>query len=71
MDLSLRWNTYFCWKALTAAERIVVPLVTDVGIVCIDVGFAVGIVRYGIAVKWGVKSKAVVAGPTVPVGKPN
>ncbi len=61
-------KNYFCWRALTAA----VPLVTDVGI---DVGFVgncvVGIVKYGIAVKWGVKSNVVVAGPTVPVGKPN
>ncbi len=31
---------YFCWRALTAAETTVVPLVIDAGIVCIGVGFA-------------------------------
>ncbi len=31
----------------------------------------VGIVKYGIAVKWGVKSNVVVGGPMAPVGIPN
>jgi hypothetical protein len=60
---------------LTAVETSVVPLVIGAWIVDIGVGFVgndvVGIVKYGIAVKWDVKSNAVVAGPTAPVGKPN
>lgn len=72
---NILWKFYFCWILLTVVDKIVVPFVTGVAIVGIVVVFAdiglFGIVIYGIAVKWGVKSNVAAAEGTAPGVKPN